>query len=147
MRFNYKWLLFILCFGSAPAFSAGTTITTPAQDTRYNLRLTPNESAEFLSEMRNMLLSIQQILEGIGASDRDKIAKAAKLSGNRMARATPASVRAKMPPSFQEIGGPTHMMFEELAMRADSDEMDMLASDTGKLMNQCIACHAKFRVH
>jgi hypothetical protein len=94
-----------------------------------------------------MLLSIQQILEGIGASDRDKIAKAAKLSGNRMARATPASVRAKVPPSFQEIGGPTHMMFEELAMRADSDEMDMLASDTGKLMNQCIACHAKFRVH
>lgn len=147
MKKNYKWLLLMLCFASVSAFSAEESVATLTPDTRYDLRLTAIERAEFLSEMRNMLFSIQQILEGIGTSDRDKIAEAAKLSGNRMARATPASVRAKMPQSFRDLGGPTHMMFEELAMRADSDEMDMLATDTGKLMRQCLACHAKFRVH
>jgi hypothetical protein len=144
---KYRWLLLTLCFVSVSAFSAEKLVEKLPTDTRYDLRLTASEKAEFLSEMRNMLFSVQQILEGIGASDRNKIAEAAKLSGNRMARATPASVRAKMPQSFRDLGGPTHMMFEELAMRADSDEMDMLASDAGKLMKQCLACHAKFRVH
>lgn len=54
---------------------------------------------------------------------------------------------SKMPESFRDLGGATHMMFEELAIRADSDEMDMLASDAGKLLGKCLACHAKFRVH
>jgi len=97
--------------------------------------------------MRGMLESIQHILLGIGASDREMIAEYARRSGNRMARATPPSTRAKLPLSFQEIGGPTHMMFEELAIRAATDDMDMLATDTGSLMNQCMACHAAFRVN
>lgn len=115
-------------------------------DTRIKLNLTVQERAEFLAEMRQMLSSIQGIVQGIGEADRHKIAEAARLSGNRMARATPASVRAKLPQSFRDIGGPTHMMFEELVVRADTDEMEMLARQTGALMNQCMACHATFRV-
>lgn len=115
-------------------------------DNRTKLMLTADERAEFLAEMRQMLASVQGIMQGIGESDRDRIAGAARLSGNRMSRATPDAVRAKLPQSFKEIGGPTHMMFEELAIRAETDDMDMLARDTGKLMNQCMTCHATFRV-
>jgi len=39
------------------------------------------------------------------------------------------------------------MMFEELAIHAETDEMDMLARPAGELMNQCMACHTTFRVH
>jgi cytochrome c556 len=39
------------------------------------------------------------------------------------------------------------MMFEELAVRAETDDMDSLARDTANLMNQCMACHAMFRAH
>lgn len=118
----------------------------PADDSRINLRLTPEERVEFLAEMRQMLGSIQGVMQGIGDADRERIAAAARLSGNRMARATPASVRAKLPQSFRDLGGPTHMMFEELAVRAETDDMDSLARDTANLMNQCMACHATFRV-
>jgi cytochrome c556 len=38
------------------------------------------------------------------------------------------------------------MMFEELAVRAETDDMDSLARDTADLMKQCLACHAAFRV-
>ncbi len=62
-------------------------------------------------------------------------------------RATLDSVRAKPPQSFRDIGGPTHLRFEELAIRAETDEMDGLARFTAELMKQCVACHAAFRVH
>jgi hypothetical protein len=63
-----------------------------------------------------------------------------------MARATPASVRAKVPKAFEELGGPTHLMFEELAVRAETDDMDQLAAHLGHTMKQCMACHATFKV-
>lgn len=119
----------------------------PTSDTRINLGLTLEERTQFLAEMRQMLASVQGIMQGISEADRDRIAASARLSGNRMARATPASVRAKLPQSFRDIGGPTHMMFEALAVRAETDEMDTLARDSAELLQQCLACHATFRVH
>ena len=115
-------------------------------DKRIGLVMSDADKAEFLSEMRQMLASIQGIMTGIGSEDRELIFKSAKYSGNRMARATPDSVRKMLPQSFKEIGGPTHMMFEELAIRSETDDMDMLAEFTGKLMKQCLACHAMFKV-
>lgn len=121
---------------------AGPTVTT---DPRTALGLTDNEKAEFLVEMRQMLASIQGIVTGIGAEDREAIAAAARLSGNRMARATPETVRAKLPQSFKEIGGPTHMLFEEIAIRAETDDMGDLSTLTGEVLQQCLICHARFR--
>lgn len=140
---NPHWLLLALTLVCASAHAADNR---PA-DARIDLKLTPEERVEFLAEMRHMLGSIQGIMQGIGESDRSRIAAAARQSGNRMARATPVSVRAKLPQSFRDLGGPTHMMFEELAVRAETDDMDSLARDTSTLMNQCMACHATFRVH
>jgi Cytochrome C' len=114
-------------------------------DHRVSLRLAPTEQVEFLAEMRVMLASVQGIVQGIAASDRDAIARFARISGNRMARATPAAVRAKMPRAFGELGAPTHLMFEELAIRAETDDMDQLTRHLGQTMKQCIACHAAYR--
>ncbi|MGD8926755.1 MAG: hypothetical protein PVG20_07880 [Thioalkalispiraceae bacterium] len=114
-------------------------------DKRISLGLSAEEKLEFLSEMRQMLASIQGIVTGIGEENRELIIRSARYSGNRMARATPDSVRNKLPQSFKDIGGPTHMMFEELVIRAETDDMDMLASYTGRLMQQCMACHAMFK--
>lgn len=140
----YKVLRLIILF----ALASGPVFADPVQpvDARIDLKLNGPERAEFLAEMRQMLASIQGIMQGVGYSDRNKITESAGLSGNRMARATPDAVRAKFPPTFREIGGPTHMMFEELAVRAQTDEMDSLARLTADLMKQCLACHARFRV-
>ena len=115
-------------------------------DARIDLQLTEPEATVFLAEMREMLRSIQGIITGIGKEDRELIISSARYSGNRMARNTPASIREKLPESFKALGGPTHLMFEELVIRAEVEEMDMLAEFTGELMEQCLACHAQFRV-
>jgi len=114
-------------------------------DPRVSLGLDDAERATFLAEMRQMLASVQAVTAGIAAEDRAAIAAAARRSGNRMARATPDAVRARLPQAFKDIGGPTHLMFEELAIRAETDDMQTLTAFTGELMGQCLACHARFR--
>jgi cytochrome c556 len=136
-------LLFALLTFGMPAGAAD--VRAPAVDDRIDLGLTAGERAALLAEMRTMLASIQGILQGIGEGDRERIAEAARQSGNRMARATPEGLRAKLPQAFRELGGPTHMMFEELAVRAETDDMDTLAGSAAVIMNQCLACHATFR--
>lgn len=127
-------------------FSAlSNEVTSP--DKRVSLDLTATEEVEFLSEMRQMLTSIQGILEGIGEEDRAKIIKSARYSGNRMANETPDSIKKKTPSSFKEIGGSTHMMFEELVVRAEDDDMETLTTFTSDLMKKCLACHAVFKVN
>jgi cytochrome c556 len=139
--------LFLLWLAIVSTATAAGEDPVPTVDNRIDLGLTAEERTEFLAEMRVMLASIQGILQGIGENDRERIAEAARQSGNRMARATPESVRAKIPQSFRDLGGPTHMLFEELAVRAETDDMDSLAGATAVIMNQCLACHAMFRVH
>ena len=47
-----------------------------AEDTRIDLKFTTAERAIFLADMRNMLGSIQEILQGIGSSNREEIIEA-----------------------------------------------------------------------
>ncbi len=136
-------LIFILFIINFSALS--NEVTSP--DKRVSLGLTATEEVEFLSEMRQMLTSIQGILEGIGEEDRTKIIKSARYSGNRMANETPDSIKKKTPGSFKEIGGSTHMMFEELVIRAEDDDMETLTTFTSDLMKKCLACHAMFKVN
>ncbi|MCB1736801.1 MAG: cytochrome c [Gammaproteobacteria bacterium] len=124
---------------NAPANEADAT------DARISLGFTESEKAAFLSEMRQMLVSIQGVISGIGTNDRDLIVRSARYSGNRMARETPIAIKKKTPPEFKELGAPTHMMFEELVVRAEEDDPESLTAFTGELMKQCIACHAMFR--
>jgi len=135
-------MLLGLCVSSIAAADNGGAL-----DSRVNLMLTEPEAVEFLAEMRNMLASIQGIVMGIGTENRELIVRSARQSGNQMARNTPASVREKLPQSFKALGGPTHMMFEELAVRAETDDMEALAEFTGELMKQCLSCHSQFRVN
>lgn len=117
-----------------------------AEDPRARLGFSEAEQAVFLADMREMMGSVQQILQGIAEEDRELIAAAARHSGNRMSRATPASIRAKLPEEFKQIGGPTHLLFEEIAIRAETDPMSSLTELTARTMQQCMACHARFRV-
>jgi len=117
----------------------------PQEDPRHNLNLQGADKVQFLSEMRQMLASVQGVLKGIAEEDRDLIVEAARYSGMRMARATPRHVRASLPKAFKQIGGPTHQMFEELVVRAETDEMEDLVALTAELMQNCLTCHAQFR--
>lgn len=119
----------------------------PTTDQRISLNLNATERTFFYQEMQQMLGSIQGILIGLGEEDREKIIAAAKQSGNIMPYNMLPSVKKKTPIEFKQLGHPTHMMFEEIAVRAADDDMATIAALTGKLMNQCMSCHAKFKAY
>jgi hypothetical protein len=139
------WLFLVLTVWSTNTLAVDGAPSDP--DGRINLGLTPEERAEFLAEMRQMLTSVQGIIAGLGSGDRARVMEAARYSGNRMARATPDALRSRLPSGFKDIGGPTHMMFEELIVRAEADDTETLLSYTGEMLQQCLACHALFRAH
>jgi hypothetical protein len=128
------------------ALGMACAMSVPAADARHRLGLTPDEQVAFLAEMRVMLGSVQGIDQGIADGDRAAIARFASESGKRMARATPPAIVAKLPPAFAAIGEPTHLMFDELAVRAETDDMDMLTRQLAQTLRQCMACHAAFTV-
>ncbi|MCP3849785.1 MAG: hypothetical protein GY694_06045 [Gammaproteobacteria bacterium] len=139
-----------ICFFLSLLFNTSANIQAETEvsevtDQRISLQLTQSEKVAFLTEMRQMLMSIQGIISGIGENNPEKIIKSARYSGNRMARATPQSIKSKIPKDFQEIGGPTHMMFEELVIRAETDDMETLTQFTGELMKKCITCHELYK--
>ncbi len=141
---------FVFC-ASGHAAQAGMPSADPsagpgAQDGRTSLHLTPEERTRFLASMRSMLGSVQGIVQGIGTEDRELIIKSAQASGNRMARATPESERRKLPAGFKALGAPTHLLFEEIAVRAETDDMASLTRLMAKTMKQCMACHAEYKV-
>lgn len=117
------------------------------KDTRQSLHLTPSERAFFLKDMRQMLSSVQQIVAAMASDNRQTMIEAAKLSGNQMARHTPLSIKQKLPASFQALGAPTHLGFEEFAIRAETDDLSELSERLGQLMNNCMTCHATFKVN
>lgn len=135
-------LFFLVLLGFALPAAADS-----APDTRISLGMTPVERAQFLSEMQQMLGSIQGVLHGIATEDRTLIAAAAARSGNVMARATPDSLRQRLPEGFKKLGGPTHLLFEELVVRAETDDLRDLLQHTANLMQQCMQCHAQFRAN
>ena len=143
MKKIFTVLLFFTFIGSSFQINAEDH---EGNDKRIGLGFSELEKAQFLSEMRQMLASIQGVIAGIGEENRELIISSARYSGNRMARETPESIKKKTPQSFKDIGGPTHMMFEELVIRAETDDMNTLTSFTGELMKQCLACHAMFKV-
>lgn len=142
----------VLAFGAwghvaqAGAPSAESSGSPAVEDGRISLHLTPAERTRFLASMRVMLGSVQGIVQGIGTEDRELIIKSAQASGNRMARATPESERQKLPAGFKALGAPTHLLFEEIAIRAETDDMASLTRLMAKTMNQCMACHAAYKV-
>jgi hypothetical protein len=120
---------------------------TPLPDARQSLQLSDDEKTVFLADMRKMLASVQGITLALAAQDRQGMIDAAKVSGNQMARDTPMSIKQKLPPSFQAIGAPMHLSFEEFAIRAETDELPELTARLGQMMNNCMACHAAFKVN
>ena len=120
---------------------------TPGLDSRIDLGLTAEERTEFLTEMRTCWRAFRascrvSVRTTASGSPNPRASPATAWRGPRPSRCAPSCRRRSA-----TSAGPTHMLFEELAVRAETDDMDSLASAAAVIMNQCLACHATFRVH
>jgi len=126
-------------------FVAGSTVSSP--DGRQAIKLSADEKNLILAEMRTMLGSVQGVVDGIASKDMKRVAQAARQSGSAAAAQVPASLMGKLPLGFKQLGHTAHQGFDEIVVGAESGEPeDMLLARLGERLNNCVACHATYRL-
>ncbi len=120
--------------------------TTKSPDNRIIIHLTEDERHIVLSEMRNFLLSVQQISRGIADEDMELVSRAAKKSGNTIQRDMPGTLIGKLPIEFKQLGFDTHNRFDQISMDAESlSDRQHTLEQIAELMQNCIACHDTYQ--
>lgn len=137
------WLATIIV--AAVFFVRGQTQLAP--DGRQAIIMTEAEKNLVLTEMRTMLASVQGVVDGIANKDMKRIAQAGRQSGSAVAGQVPATLMAKLPLQFKQMGMAAHQGFDEIVVGAESGEPEeMLLTRLGERLSNCVACHATFRL-
>ncbi|VAW99373.1 hypothetical protein MNBD_GAMMA20-250 [hydrothermal vent metagenome] len=115
-------------------------------DGREAIVLEPAERDMVLSEMREFLVSIQAITEGIVNNDMPSVVTAARAMGTSAQRSVPGSLIRKLPLGFKTMGFDTHTQFEQLALDAEQlGDSEHALGQLAELMQNCTVCHTMYR--
>ncbi len=116
-------------------------------DGRTALVLEAGERDLVLKEMRGFLEAIQAMTDAIGKNDTKAIAKAAKGVGMGAVADVPATLMAKLPLEFKELGVKTHKAFDALSVEvAEKGDSKMALKTLSTIMLNCTGCHAGYRL-
>lgn len=121
--------------------------TELAPDNRTAIILEDFERAFMLAEMRNFLLGVQQILEGIEKDNMSQVVSAARNVGTADLGHAPGSLMGKLPLAFKKMGLSTHKAFDQMAMDAEQlGDKEHTLSQLNQILPTCTACHSLYRV-
>lgn len=144
------WILFVIMTAVSGTLTykfilAGAVEIAP--DGRTSILLETSEQTFFLNEMRNFLIAIQQITDGIENDNMDQIATAARKAGMVGFSQVPASLIGKMPLAVKKMGRATHQAFDQMAMDAESlGDKEHTLSQLNQILSNCTACHSLYRI-
>ncbi len=121
--------------------------TLPASDGRTAILLAPGERDLVLAEMRGFLVAVQGIAQGVADQDPTAVASAARQVGAAAQQGVPASLVGKLPLDFKRLGFDTHNRFDQLGLNAEQfGDTSQVLPELATLMNNCVACHAAYRI-
>lgn len=125
---------------------AGKT-TTLAGDARQAIVLEPGERAMILAEMRGFLAATQAITAAALREDTAAIVTAARAQGMAAAGAVPATLAAKLPIGFKQLGHSVHHDFDRIAVDTEAmGDAKMALAQLAETLNKCVACHAAYQL-
>ncbi len=135
------WVLTVLA--GVYIFVSGQT--RPSEDGRTAILLQPSERDMVLSEMRELLSSVQGVIGGLSPAGRAQAAAAARRAGTE--EAVDIALMAKLPLEFKQLGMAMHEGFDELAAAIDQGESsEQVLNRLSGLLQRCVACHATYRI-
>ncbi len=130
---------------SAPAVASG--------DGRQLVQFPEPMRLHTIANMRDHLLVLQEIDMALSRNDFDKAASIAeqRLGMSSLELHGAAHIAPYMPQSMQEFGTQMHKAASRFAVEAQdasvtNDVRPALAA-LGAIMQQCVACHAAYRLH
>jgi hypothetical protein len=121
--------------------------TRVAPDGRTTVLLASDERNLVLTEMRDMLETVQIVVDGVKAGDLKQVAQAARASGMAAAADVNPTLMVKLPLEFKELGLSVHKRFDEIATAAESGaSREQLLAKLSTQLSACVACHAGYRL-
>ena len=138
-------LLLLALAGFTYKFVSGSV--APSDDGRTSVVLNKDERNLILDEMRAFLISVQAVSQAITEGDRDTIIREATRAGMAAEANTPGAIFRKIPLAMKQLGFDTRGRFDQIAEAArQGADMKTLRVQLDSLLNNCIACHASFRL-
>lgn len=124
-----------------------------AEDTRQAVKIPDMMQQHMLSGMRDHLSAITEIQQALASSEFEKAAEIAekRIGMSSLSTHGAAHLSAYLPKPMQEIGMQMHHAASQFALIAqetaiENDVKPALAA-LSKVTQQCVACHAAYRVH
>jgi hypothetical protein len=121
--------------------------TVPAEDKRSAIVLEPAERSLVLTEMRGFLIAVQAITEAVTRTDARAIAAAARPMGMAAAGGVPATLAAKLPLEFKQLGHGVHEDFDRIALDIEAmGDVKHAHTQLSETLKKCVACHALYQI-
>ncbi len=126
-----------------------STFSTHAEDVRPKVEMPPTMVTHMLGNMRDHLQALNEIQAALAKGEFDKAADIAEQRiGMSSLEAHHAAMMAPyMPKTMQEIGTEMHHAASRFALAAKEGDMKKSLGELSKVTQQCVACHAGYRVN
>ncbi len=139
-------LVILLVAGSAYKLLVGGHTHT-GTDGRAEIALTATDRDIVLAEMRAILGAVQGITQGVAQQDLSVVAQQARSVGLAAMGQVPPSLLQALPLEFKTLGRRLHAEFDQIALDAEQlGDREHTLQQLADVMNQCVACHATFRL-
>ena len=127
------------------SFSANSAASS---DARALVELPEMMQAHMLSNMRDHLVAINEILVYLGSGELDKAAKTAEYRlGMSSLESHGASHMAKfMPAGMRQAGTTMHKAASRFALKAQEGEVLAAYKVLSEVTSACVACHSGYKV-
>ena len=122
--------------------------TSFADDTRQLVKLPEMMQHHMLANMRDHLLSLNEILDNMAKGDLDKAAKIAEMRLGMSSLDTHGAshMAPYMPKGMQDAGTAMHRAASRFALKAGEGEALPAYKMLGEITVNCVACHTAYRI-
>jgi len=130
-----------------------TAPSTGSGDARQLVKFPEPMRLHTISNMRDHLLSLQEIHVALSKNDFDQASRIAeqRLGMSSLELHGAAHIAPYMPQGMQNIGTAMHHAASQFAIDAQnasvSNDVRPALAALGTVMQQCVACHAAYRLH
>lgn len=132
---------------------AATLLASAAADAagneRQKVRLPEMMRDHMLANMRDHLKALHEIQVALAAGKLDAAADVAetRIGMSSLEAHGAAHMAPYMPQAMQDIGTEMHHAASRFARSAHEGDLQKSLADLGDITQQCVACHAAYRVH
>ncbi len=159
MKSNVRWLVMLLAMAAGAAGAQQSMHAPPPSspaaggDARQLVTLPEPMRLHTIANMRDHLLALQEIDVALSKNDFDAAARIAesRLGMSSLEAHGAAHLAPFMPKGMQEMGTQMHRAASRFAVEAQnasvSNDLRPALAALGGVMQQCVACHAAYRLH